>query len=101
MRFQDQNGNGTHLAESADTDATVVALQALAWILSDQDRAHRLLALTGLDADQLRQNAADPAIGSAVLEFLAAHEPDLIACADALDLPPERLMQAARELLIP
>ncbi len=94
MRFPDENGNGAH----PGADAQLIALQALAWVMGEQDRAHRLLALTGLDAGQLRDRAADPEIGMATLDFLGAHEPDLVACATALDLPPERLMQAAREL---
>jgi len=93
MRFPDENGNG-----GGPEAAPVIALRALAWVLEDQARAARLLALTGLDAGQLRERAADPAIGIATLDFLAAHEPDLVACADALGLPPARLMQAAREL---
>lgn len=94
MRFPDKNGNG----DAPEAAAPIIALQALAWVMDEQERAHRLLALTGLDADQLRMRAGDPAIGAATLDFLAAHEPDLIACAEALDLAPERLMQAAREL---
>ena len=34
-------------------------------------------ALTGLDSDELRARAGDPALLAAVLGFLAAHEPDL------------------------
>jgi hypothetical protein len=32
------------------------------------------------------------------MDYLAAHEPDLIAAAAALDVAPEALAQAAREL---
>ncbi|TNE43045.1 MAG: DUF3572 family protein [Sphingomonadales bacterium] len=97
MRFPDKNGNGASSAATQE-EAPIIALRALAWIMGDEDRAHRMLALTGLDAGQLRDRAADPEIGMATLDFLGAHEPDLIACAEALDLPPERLMQAAQEL---
>ena len=61
-------------------------------------RAERLLALTGLDADDLRARAGDPALLAAVLGFLASHEPDLLACADALDIAPEALVAAQQEL---
>jgi len=33
-----------------------------------------------------------------VLGFLAQHEPDLTACADALDVPPQALIAAQQEL---
>ncbi|MPT48634.1 MAG: DUF3572 family protein [Sphingobium sp.] len=83
-----ENGNG----------AEIIALQALVWVLGDEDRAARLLALTGLDADQLRAGVDDPAILGAVFDFLAAHEPDLLACADWLGLAPEKLMMTAKEI---
>jgi hypothetical protein len=76
----------------------VLALGALGWVLSSEDRAGRLLALTGLDADALRGGLGDPAVLGAVLDFLASHEPDLIAAADHLGVAPEALI-AAREAL--
>ena len=79
-------------------DPAVVGLRALGWTLSDADRAERLLAVTGLDADDLRARAAEPAVLDAVLGFLEAHEPDLLACAEALDLKPEALVRARTEL---
>ena len=79
-------------------DGATVALSALAWTLSDQSRAERLLALTGLDSDELRARAGYPALLAAVLGFLASHEPDLLACADALEVAPETLLAAQRAL---
>ena len=81
-----------------NNDAQVLALLALGWALAEQDRAERLLALTGLSAADLRARAADPALQAAVLAFLEAHEPDLLACADELGVPPEKLVIARREL---
>lgn len=80
------------------TDPAILALQSLSWTVSDGDRADRLLAVTGLDADDLRARAAEPAVLDAVLGFLEAHEPDLLACAEALDVRPEALV-SAREAL--
>ncbi|WP_298686897.1 DUF3572 domain-containing protein [uncultured Sphingomonas sp.] len=79
-------------------DATTLALSALVWTLSDAPRAERLLALTGLDSDELRARAGDPSLLAAVLGFLAQHEPDLTACAEALDVRPEALVAAQRKL---
>ncbi len=75
-----------------------MALGALGWILSDSSRAERLLALTGLTPDALRDGLGDPAVLGAVLEFLATYEPDLLAAAEALGVEPAALM-AARERL--
>lgn len=79
-------------------DAAALALGALGWVLGDDDRAQRLLALTGLTPAVLRGGLGEPAVLGAVLEFLAAHEPDLVAAADALGVRPADLM-AARERL--
>ncbi len=79
-------------------DAATLALRALVWILGDEGRAGRLLALTGLDAARLRQGAAEPATHAAILDYLVAHEPDLIACAEALEVSPETLARAQQWL---
>ncbi|VXC59828.1 conserved hypothetical protein [Sphingomonas sp. AX6] len=79
-------------------DASALALLALAWILADNGRAERLLALTGLDADELRLRATDPSVLAATLAFLESHEPDLVACADAIGHPPLALVAARQRL---
>lgn len=78
-------------AETNPHDKAALALSALAWILSDDARAGRLLALTGLTAEDLRARLADPALHDAVFAFLEAHQPDLIGCAEALGVPPAQL----------
>ena len=67
-------------------------------MLSDEDRAGRLLALTGLTPDDLRAGLGEAAVLGAVLDFLCAHEPDLVASAEALGVTPQALV-AARERL--
>lgn len=85
-------------SQSPAPDPAALALGALGWVLGDEDRASRLLALTGLTADSLRAGLGDPAVLGAVLDFLASHEPDLIAAAAHLGIEPADLM-AARERL--
>ena len=75
-----------------------IALDALGWVLTDPPRAERLLALTGLTPEELKGGLGDRAVLSAVLEFLAGHEADLVAAAIALDLPPAAIAAAARAL---
>jgi hypothetical protein len=77
-------------------DDEALALGALGWTLSDDARASRLLALTGITPGLLRARLDDRAFLAAVLLFLEGHEPDLIACADELNVAPARLV-AARE----
>ena len=81
-----------------ETNAETLALHALVWTLGEPARATRLLDLTGLDAAALRAGASDPAVLGAVLGFLESYEPDLIACADALDVRPTALIAARAAL---
>jgi hypothetical protein len=79
-------------------DAPTIALRALGWILGDAPRASRFLAITGLEPDNLRERISDPALHTAVVAFLAGHEADLVECARDLEIPPEAIQRAAREL---
>jgi hypothetical protein len=79
-------------------DPEALALSALGWALSDHVRAERLLALTGLTPQDLRDRLGEPSLLAAVLGFLEAHEPDLLACADGLDVKPSALVEARRRL---
>jgi hypothetical protein len=75
-----------------------LALQALAWIVSDQNLRPRFLDLTGLDAVTLRARAGERDLLAATLAFLTMHEPSLVAAAAALDVAPAVLVAAARDL---
>jgi hypothetical protein len=86
------------MADAQPTDAHAIALLALATAVSDERRAKRFLDLTGIGTDELRARAGEPAVLAALLRFLEAHEPDLLAVAQALDLRPEALVQARRAL---
>ena len=79
-------------------DPAALALSALGWALAEEARAQRLLALTGLAPDDLRLRVTEPALLAAVLAFLEAYEPDLLACADALGVAPEALVRARSAL---
>lgn len=90
MRSHDPEGKQD--SQDDAQEAETLALLALAWTLSDERRADRLLALTGLDADALRAGVGNPAVLGAVLDFLADHEPDLIACAESIGTTPTQLI---------
>jgi Protein of unknown function (DUF3572) len=73
-----------------------MALQALGWLLSDDRRAQRFLSITGLDPEGLRALAGSSALDDAVLGFLEAYQPDLIACAEAIGVEPQKLARPER-----
>lgn len=87
------------MSQSApETAPEMLALAALGWLLGEPVRAQRYLDLTGLDADALRAGLGNPAVLASALEFLGAHEPDLLSAAEALAVAPEDLIHAAKEL---
>lgn len=75
-----------------------MALSVLCWVLEDGRRGERLLGLTGLTPDVLRAGLGDPSMLRAVIEFVANHEPDLLAAAEDLGVEPQHLVAASRRL---
>ena len=78
--------------------ASGLAFQALAWALMDGSRADRLLSLTGLTPEGLRNSVTDRSTQAAILSCLEAYEPDLVACAAVIGVSPATLVHARREL---
>src|SRR4051794_30979298 len=79
-------------------DPVALALAALAATLGDPRRARRFVDLTGIGTGELRARAADPAVLAALLGFLEAHEPDLLAVAEELGVAGSDLVEARRQL---
>lgn len=82
----------------ATNDPQALALSALAATLTDERRARRFLDLSGIDTDDLRHRAAEPQLLAALIRFLEAHEPDLVAVAGEVGVSPDALVQARRAL---
>jgi hypothetical protein len=79
-------------------DSTTLALAALAATLGDARRAQRFIDLTGIGTGELRARLGEPALLAALIRFLEAHEPDLLAVAEELGVGPALLVQARRDL---
>ena len=79
-------------------DAATLGLNALIWVIGDDTRRDRFLALTGIDPAELRARAGDPGFLAQLLAHLEGYEPDLVACAEALDVTPTALVRARAEL---
>jgi len=86
------------MSAAATNDPLALALRALAATLADQRLATRFLSLSGIHPPDLRHRAADPDVLAALLKFLEAHEPDLVAIAEEVGVKPEALVAARREL---
>lgn len=79
-------------------DAEDLAIHALGFIAADAELLPRFLALTGIEASQIRQAAREPGFLAGVLQFIAAHEPTLLRFAESADVPPGSVAEALRAL---
>jgi Protein of unknown function (DUF3572) len=79
-------------------DPYALALAALAATLSDERRAQRFLDLTGIETEELRRRAAEPALLASLIAFLEAHEPDLLSVCGAIGVRADELVVARREI---
>lgn len=66
--------------------AQTIALQALGWLVANDELCPIFLGSTGGSVDDLRQNATDPQMQASVLEFLTMDDAWVIAFCDNFDL---------------
>lgn len=78
--------------------AANIAVQALAHLAGDPELLPRFLALTGIEASQIRQAAREPGFLCGVLNFFLAHEPSLLQLSSAIGVEPAAIQAAARIL---
>ncbi len=78
--------------------AESIALLALAYIAGEDALLARMLAETGLTAEDLRANAAEPTLLAGVLDFILADEARLLEFCASSGLEPDRPARARAEL---
>ena len=79
-------------------DAEETAIAVLVWLAGEPELMGRFLALTGLEASNLREAAKEPGFLAGVLGFLMNHEPTLLAFCAATDTRPETISRAFHAL---
>lgn len=79
-------------------EATALAIDALGFLAGDPDRLSRFLALTGLEAHELRAAASEPSFFVALLDFILADEATVLDFAASSSIRPERIGEARRAL---
>lgn len=84
--------------EETRESAEMLAIQALSFIAGDPERLGRFLAVTGLEAQSLRDAAREPNFLLGVLDHLAGDERLLTEFAARHELAPE-VVTKARDLL--
>ena len=60
-------------------EADELAIGILGWLTQDPDMMGRFLALSGIEANAIRQAAREPGFFAGLTGFLMNHEPTLIA----------------------
>lgn len=78
--------------------AEALGLQALAWLVANEDLLPVFMDASGASADDLRAQAADPGFLGAVLDFLMMDDAWVIAFCDTIRAPYESVMQARQAL---
>jgi uncharacterized protein DUF3572 len=79
-------------------DPYALALAALAATLTDERRAQRFLALTGIGTGELRSMANEPGLLAALIAFLEAYEPDLLSVSEEIGVRADELVAARRQI---
>jgi hypothetical protein len=85
-------------SEAEALQASELALRALAFLSCDDERVARFLALTGLDAGDVRGLLGETGFHLAVLDHVAGDEAMLLEFATTESLPPESVGRARRAL---
>lgn len=79
-------------------EAETLAIRAVGYLASQDEAFLRFVQLTGAGLDDVRGRLGDPAFLAAVLDFILADEPLLLAFVAAIDAPPETVYAARRHL---
>lgn len=86
----------THTPHTEDPE--VIALKALGFLASDEERLVRFLDVTGLSPQAIRQQAGQPAFLGGILDYLLADQTLLFMFAESEALQPARIEAARRKL---
>ena len=79
-------------------NAEALAIRALGFVAADPELLPRFLAISGIEAQSIRQAAQEPGFLAGVLQFILAHEPTLMRFSEETDIPPQQVSSALRAL---
>lgn len=74
--------------------AETIALQALGWLVADDDLCGTFLGATGGTLDDMRQKASDPAFLASVLGFLTTNDDWIIGFCDTVRIGYDQPLRA-------
>jgi hypothetical protein len=79
-------------------EAQIMALNALVFLASDDDRLLDFVAITGLALEDVRDSADNPVMLAGVMDYVLHNEPLLIAFAEDHSLAPDQVVLARNYL---
>ncbi|HEY6633899.1 MAG TPA: DUF3572 domain-containing protein [Rhizobiaceae bacterium] len=79
-------------------NAEALAIQALGFVAADPELLPRFLAISGIEAQSIRQAAREPGFLAGVLQFIVAHEPTLLRFCEESGIPPQQVTAALEAL---
>jgi len=85
-------------AAPAREAAEKLAIAALGFVAADPQLLPRFLALSGIEAGQVRTAAREPGFLAGVLRFVVAHEPTLMAFCEQAGMAPRDVAAALSAL---
>lgn len=74
--------------------AEMVALQALGWLVGNDDICPTFLGATGSSVDDLRERATDPAFQASILEFITMDDAWVMAFCDTVNIAYDQPLMA-------
>jgi len=78
--------------------AEQIAIMGLTFIAGDPELLRRFLAITGIEAANIRASAREPGFLAGVLQFILAHEPTVTRFAEETGIDPASIQIASRAL---
>ena len=78
--------------------AETIALQALSFIVRDNDLLERFLTNSGLTPDELKQRVHEPDLLGGILDEILSDDKDLLSFCNLSFLKPETIILARRAL---
>ncbi len=78
------------------SDSSVIALQLIAFLVSNEERLDRFTALSGIGLSDLQQGAQDPVFLGFMFDYALQDEALILEFAKEHEIPPQTLVDARR-----
>jgi hypothetical protein len=101
MKIDEMRMRRSGAPDGRKADAEALAIQALGFLASDEDRIGAFLDATGVDPGSLRAAAGQPGFASGVLDHICSSDELLLAFAAYAEIKPERVAAARHALAGP